>query len=179
MAAANMSTMDRCKRYLRYNLDGQTYKVLGTCCTAEKSDFVKTAIEQGMGKDILAEIEKLYNEDKYIRLNVLIFVTAMCSKSNDITLKQEAYKTFLKICKRPRAMFTFIVHVRDLTDAVGRGWGRSLRRAISQWYNEQPLMELAEKVTREVSYAGWCHLDVLRLGHIKASNDGESILFNF
>ena len=56
-----------------------------------------------------------------------------------------------------------------------RGWGRSVRRAVSKWYNEHHSLEY--QVTKYRNRNGWTHRDVLRKAHVKpASDEVASIL---
>ena len=45
-------------------------------------------------------------------------------------------------------------------------WGRALRKAVADWYNEKGGMALALAVTKYKQRNGWSHKDLLRLSHL-------------
>jgi len=172
MSAPEMEDFDKFKRFLYLCTEGAVYKVLGNSCSKERVPFIAELINERKGKDMLAEVERCHREGNPARRETLFFILAFCAKSSDNELKQQAMKTFLTICKCPRELFMFVNHMKTLSEGT-RGWGRSLKRAVSQWYNQQNPIELVASSTSEVSFCGWTHRDVLRLGHIKGTTDGE------
>ena len=49
-----------------------------------------------------------------------------------------------------------------------RGWGRSLGRAIANWYTAQPVADSAYQAVKYRNRYGWTHRDLLRKVHAKA-----------
>ncbi|XP_060069802.1 RNA-binding protein Ro60-like [Ylistrum balloti] len=178
MASPEMCNFDAFKRFLHLCTDGAVYKVIGNCCTTEKTQFLTELLNDHKGKEILTEVLKCHTERNSVKKDTLLFTVALCAKSTDKDIKQQAYQTFLKICKSPRELFQFLSYQKSLTENT-RGWGRSLKHAVSQWYNQQTPLSLAESVTRQISYCGWTHRDVLRLGHIKGASDATCLIFKY
>ncbi|XP_033729591.1 60 kDa SS-A/Ro ribonucleoprotein-like [Pecten maximus] len=178
MASPEISNFDAFKRFLHLCTDGAVYKVIGNCCTVEKTQFLTELLSDHKGKEVLTEVLKCHTERNSVKKETLLFTVALCAKSTDKDLKQLAYQTFLKICKSPRELFQFLSYQKTLTENT-RGWGRSLKHAVSQWYNQQVPLTLAESVTRQISYCGWTHRDVLRLGHIKGASDATCLIFKY
>ena len=56
-------------------------------------------------------------------------------------------------------------------------WGRALRKAVADWYNEKGGMALALAVTKYKQRNGWSHKDLLRLSHLKPSSEGKCEIF--
>lgn len=57
-----------------------------------------------------------------------------------------------------------------------RGWGRSLRRAVGNWYVSKPAADLAYQLVKYQSRDKWSHRDLLRLSHPKASGELNDLL---
>lgn len=55
-----------------------------------------------------------------------------------------------------------------------RGWGRSLRTAVANWYEAQPPTRLAYQVVKYRNRAGYTHRDLLRLSHPQFVINGAS-----
>lgn len=72
-------------------------------------------------------------------------------------------------------LFTFVQYKTELKQGSGM-WGRALRRAVTDWYNSQDGMSLAQTVTKCKHRAGWSQQDLLRLSHMKPTNDSECLL---
>jgi hypothetical protein len=74
-------------------------------------------------------------------------------KSKDNELKQHANKTFLLLCKTARDLFTFLeFHKKLSSETCNRGYGRSLKRTLTEWYNRQDPMELAVLTMKEFPF---------------------------
>lgn len=74
---------------------------------------------------------------------------------------------------------THILHYVEFVNAL-RGWGRSLKYAVSNWY----LSKTPEQVAFQagVKYRqrdGWSHRDVLRLAHPKTEDKKMNDVFNY
>jgi len=65
-----------------------------------------------------------------------------------------------------------------------RGFGRSLRNAIANWYEQMPVEKLAMQVCKYQSRrveggTPWTHLDALRLGHPIAHDDLHNSIYRY
>jgi len=67
------------------------------------------------------------------------------------------------VCRTGTHLFQFAEDVQAL-----RGWGRSLREAVSNWYLSMPTDKLAYQVVKYQSRNGWSHRDLLRKAHVGA-----------
>lgn len=97
---------------------------------------------------------------------------AACSPS--AVVRSRALEVMPSVCRSSAELFRFLT----LVDA-GRGWGRSLRRAVQTWYSGRPLHELAREATLEVPASGWTHRDVLRLAHVRPQTPSQAGLFRW
>ncbi len=60
-----------------------------------------------------------------------------------------------------------------------RGWGRSLRSAIADWYLSKPAGELARQLFESENLAAWSHRDLLRLSHPRPATAAHNALFQW
>jgi 60 kDa SS-A/Ro ribonucleoprotein len=60
-----------------------------------------------------------------------------------------------------------------------RGWGRSLRSAVAEWYIAQPAEELARQLFEPENQPGWSHRDLLRLSHPRPATPAHNALFQW
>ena len=62
-------------------------------------------------------------------------------------------------------LFEYARYVNEL-----RGWGKGLRKAVSNWYMTKTESALALQSVKYRQREGWAHADLLRLAHIQAHN---------
>jgi 60 kDa SS-A/Ro ribonucleoprotein len=60
-----------------------------------------------------------------------------------------------------------------------RGWGRSLRSAIADWYVTKPAGELARQLFESENLPEWSHRDLLRLSHPRPATPAHNALFQW
>ncbi|XP_071155861.1 RNA-binding protein RO60-like [Mytilus edulis] len=179
-AAVDDKDLKRCCRLLNYYTEGSVYKVLGRTYNKENAACLVHMLEEKRGKEILAEVEKYNDNCTPVQKDMLLFTVALCMKSKDSELKQHANKIFLLLCKTAKELFTFIQFHKKLSgDTNSRGYGRSLRRTLNEWYNRQDPMDLAILVMKESASGGWSHANVLRLAHIKGKSEGTAIILKY
>ncbi|KAJ3204813.1 60 kDa SS-A/Ro ribonucleoprotein, partial [Dinochytrium kinnereticum] len=61
----------------------------------------------------------------------------------------------------------------------GKGWGRSMRKALSEWYNSRSAESLLFIVTKYRTRCGWTHRDVIRLAHVLPKSKAHDLVFRF
>jgi 60 kDa SS-A/Ro ribonucleoprotein len=60
-----------------------------------------------------------------------------------------------------------------------RGWGRSLRTAVADWYQNMPIEQLAYQSVKYVQREGWSNRDALRLTHPKTTDPIRNQLYKW
>ena len=60
-----------------------------------------------------------------------------------------------------------------------RGWGRGLRNAIGNWYEQSDADRLAYQLVKYRQRDGWTHRDLLRLAHPKGASAVHSALYDW
>ena len=71
-------------------------------------------------------------------------------------------------------MFEFV----GIVDGM-RGWGRGLRSAVANWYNDKNPDQLAYQLVKYQQRQGWSHRDVLRLSHAVPKTSQHDKLFGY
>lgn len=75
------------------------------------------------------------------------------------------------VCRIGTHLFQFSETVNGM-----RGWGRSLRGAVGDWYLSKEPRDLAYQLVKYQQRNGWSHRDLLRLSHPKATGPVDSAL---
>jgi len=85
-----------------------------------------------------------------------------------------AYEALPKVCRIGTHLFLFV----SMLDALGK-WNAAAKRGVSAWYTNKTMDKLAVQLLKYQSRNGWAHRDVLRLAHVKPSNEVQSNLFRY
>ncbi|GMU26224.1 MAG: RNA-binding protein [Candidatus Uhrbacteria bacterium] len=93
-----------------------------------------------------------------------IFALAVAAASETAAIRRCALAELNNVCRIGTHLFQFVSEVTAM-----RGWGRSLRAAVANWYTQRTLSDLAYQVTKYQQREGWSHRDLLRLSHPKSS----------
>ncbi|XP_004706709.1 60 kDa SS-A/Ro ribonucleoprotein [Echinops telfairi] len=175
-----VTDMTRLQRFLCFGSEGGTYYIKEQKLGLENAEALMRLIEEGRGCEVIQEIKLFSREGRTAKAEPMLFALAVCSQCSDISTKQAAFKAVSEICRVPTHLFTFIQFKKDLKESMKCGmWGRALRKAVADWYNEKGGMALALAVTKYKQRNGWSHKDLLRLSHLKPSTEGLSIVTKY
>jgi 60 kDa SS-A/Ro ribonucleoprotein len=88
------------------------------------------------------------------------------------------------VARIPTHLFALLGHVTSMSQAAhnSKGWGRGMRRAVSDWYTSKSGRELAMQMTKYKNREGWTHQDVLRMVHVGPTclkDDGARLAMTF
>ena len=164
-------------RFLCYASEGDVYTAREEGrVSMENTETLLSLLEQGRGAEVVEEIKRFAQDGRAVRLDPSFFALALCSQYSELKTRQAAFKAVKEVCRNPAHLFSFIQYKKELKEGMKCGiWGRALRKAVSDWYNEQDAMGLAAAVTKCKQREGWTHQDLLRLSHTKPANEGEFI----
>ncbi|CAF0810672.1 unnamed protein product [Didymodactylos carnosus] len=168
-----IDNMQRLRRFLCLGSEGGTYYIGEKELGIENAKAVLELIKAGRGEEVVAEVKKFSLEGRTSKQNPIMFVLALCAKSDHLPTKQAAYKALADVCRIPTHLFMFLKYAH----ALGQGWGRAQRNAVSAWYTTQNPSKLAMAITKYQNREGYTHRDVLRLSHPKTTNPLLRFLF--
>ena len=162
-------------RFLCYGSEGDTYTPREEFQPRmEQAGALLSLLQQGRGGEVVEEVRRFAGGGHVAGLNPCLFGLALCSQCPELQTRQAAFKALKEVCRESSHLFAFIRYKKELLGGMRCGmWGRALRKAVSDWYNQQDAWRLAAAVTKCKQRAGWSHKDLLRLSHAKASKDSE------
>ncbi|XP_042319447.1 60 kDa SS-A/Ro ribonucleoprotein [Sceloporus undulatus] len=175
-----VTDMNRLCRFLCFGSEGGTYYIKEQKLGIENAEALLRLIEDGKGCEVVQEIKTFSQEGRAVKQEPILLALAICSQCSDAKTKQAAYKAVPEVCRIPTHLFTFIQFKKDLKEGMKCGmWGRALRKAVADWYNEKNDMAIALAVTKYKKRNGWCHKDLLRLSHLKPASEGLAIVTKY
>ncbi|ELT92967.1 hypothetical protein CAPTEDRAFT_150806 [Capitella teleta] len=139
-------------------------------------------------EDLINEIVRYSAVGRLVHPEPVVFALAVCAKTaSNMKLRQAAFDALGDVCMSSTQLFQFLTYCRQLPlsskDEISKdensGWGRAKRRAISLWYNQKSAHQLALAVTKCRGRQGWAHIDLLRLAHVRPTNEGATLVMKY
>ncbi|KAJ3117956.1 60 kDa SS-A/Ro ribonucleoprotein [Phlyctochytrium bullatum] len=201
--------MKQLLRFLILGTRGGTFYVSERRLTFENLHCVVQLLEDGKGSEVVDLVLDVSLGGRAVQQDPGILVLAACMRlTNDPAVKEKAWKAIGKVCRTPTQLFMLVgfttalgsaklrkkfLHVvtpdgEDSNDtssakkqqvACGKGWGRGMRKAISEWYNGMPAEKLLYLATKYRRRGGWTHADLLSLAHVKPKSRGHDLVLRF
>lgn len=155
------------ERFLILGSQGGTYYVGESKLTKQNYDNIVNLIKQDSAK-ALKLVKEISNAGRATSNDPAIFaLVLMFIHGNN---KTDIAEAFPQIVRTGTHLFTFASFIKEL-----RGWGRSVRRAVSNWYNSKSRHNLELQLLKYKSRNGWTHKDILRLNHVIPKEDMKDL----
>jgi hypothetical protein len=103
----------------------------------------------------------------------------------DNACKAQALAAISQVCRIPTHLFMLVQYIRDLSQdkaKPGKGFGKGVRRALTEYYTSRGGLELAVLVTKYKNREGWTHEDLISLLHINPAemkDDGGRLVLGW
>lgn len=169
--------MTRFRRFLMLGSENGTYYASQRKLSVENALAVGRLIAGGRGAEVVAECLAVSVAGRAAKQTPTLFVMAMATRLGDKNTRSSAYAALPAIARTPTMLFEYIGYCKVMGE--GSGWGRGMRRAISEIYLSKTPRSLAYWVTKYRQREGWSHRDILRLAHVKPNTDGHSLVLNY
>jgi hypothetical protein len=103
----------------------------------------------------------------------------------DNSCKAQALGAINQVCRIPTHLFMLVQYIRDLSQdksKPGKGFGKGVRRALTEYYTSRGGLALAVLVTKYKNREGWTHRDLISLLHInpaEMNDDGGRLVLEW
>ena len=155
----------RLDRFLVLGSEGGSYYASERKLTLENAQAVIRCL-QADGARAVARIVEISESGRAPKADPAIFALALATTERaSADARKAALDALPRVCRTGTHLFHFAGYVDGL-----RGWGRGLRRAVTEWYG-MPAEKLAYQAVKYQSRDGWSHRDLLRLSHAKVPAD--------
>jgi hypothetical protein len=105
--------------------------------------------------------------------------------ARDQTCKAQALAAINQVCRIPTHLFMLVQYIRDISQdkaKPGKGFGKGVRRVLTEYYTSRGGLELAVLVTKYKNREGWTHEDLISLLHINPAqmkDDGGRLVLEW
>ncbi len=176
-----LDDMAKLSYFLVLGTEGGTYYAGEKKLTIASAAIVTKLLNDGHGYAVVDKVVEISDAGRAPKNDTALLVIAMCLSCDNTATRSYAADKLPKIARTGTHLFTVVHYVNELR----KGWGRSLRRAIANWYNSKDAKNLALQVckyqsrTQEGSNNTWSHRDVLRLAHVRPVSSAHSSIMKY
>jgi 60 kDa SS-A/Ro ribonucleoprotein len=150
--------------------------------TVQAIDSLQAAIASN-GKDVVDIARKVSVDNISPVADYAIFSLAYAMHIGDLDTRRYAASKFNDIVRTGTHLFTFAIYSQQL----GRGYGRLMRKVISNWYTSKSPNNLAYQTMKYKERGmqvgkerlAYSHRDLLRLSHVKDDNEVRRLIYQY
>ena len=146
-------------RFLILGTEGGSYYATEQDLTKVNVDAVKQCIAED-GVQVVERIREISVSGRAPKNDPALYALALAFTHGDTATKRKVEEVFCDVARIGTHLFNFVVFVDGM-----RGWGRSLRRLVGNWYRTKDDNTLAYQVLKYQSRNSWRHADVLAKCH--------------
>jgi 60 kDa SS-A/Ro ribonucleoprotein len=158
------------RRFLILGTEGGSYYATEYKMTKDAATTVRACLKED-GLRTVNEIVEISQKGRAPRNDPALFALACAISAEDKETRRAAAEALPKVAR----IGTHLYHFVDFAETM-RGWGRTMRWAVSNWYDRNP-EQLALQAVKYRQRDGWSHRDLLRLAHPK--NDAVAPIFDW
>lgn len=158
----------RLDRFLILGSDAPTYYQKAVNLTRENSKCVAACYDEDAARTV-ARIVEISDAGRAPKNDPAIFALAMGAVHKDVKVRTLALNELSKVCRTSTHLFQFVTAAR----ALGRGWGRAMKRAVANWYDSKPVDALAFQVIKYRQREGYTHKRLLQTAHPAGDKSAE------
>lgn len=158
----------RLHRFLILGSEGGSYYASEKTLTIENAKSALDAIAED-GLRVVNTVVEISEQGRAHKNDPALFVLALAAGKGDDQTRAAALAALPKVARIGTHLFTFLNYVQGF-----RGWGRSLRNAVANWYLTKDADQVAYQMAKYRQRNGWTQRDVLRKAHPTPANDQQA-----
>ena len=175
-AGGHVFTVDqwtRLERFLILGTEGGSYYVGQRSLTLDNADSIIETIREDGGR-VVDVVRQISLSGRAPKNDQALFVLALCASFGSDAVKSKALRALPDVARIGTHLFQFISFLKSM-----RGFGRSVKRALGDWYKVKNTSSAALQMTKYRSRHNWSHRDVLRVAHPKTDRTALNDLFSW
>lgn len=149
-------------RFLVLGSDAPTYYQHARDLTRANARCVEDCYDADPAHTV-ARIVAISEEGRAPKDDAAIFALAIGAMHKDVAVRRAALAALPRVCRISTHLFGFV----RAAHALGRDWGRMLKRAVCDWYGARSVDELAWQIIKYRSCEGYDHKRLLETSHAR------------
>lgn len=168
-----ISPWQQFERFLIMGSEGGTYYSSERKLTRDNAVNTIKCIESD-GRRAVDLIVAISDAGRALKNDPALLALAIAASAKDSGTRSYALSVLPRVARIPTHLFHFAEFVQQF-----RGWGRGLRRAIAEWYQQQDVDRLAYGLVKYQQRDGWSNADLLRLSHPKTDDPIRNLVYSW
>lgn len=160
-------------RFLMIGSEGGSYYVGERDVTKQSFTAVKACIADD-GVRVVNRALEYSIAGRAPKNDPAVVALALCAVYGNEATVQAAYAALPKIARTGTWLFLFV----SILDSLGK-WNAAAKRGVAAWYTARDIEKLTVQLLKYQQRNGWAHRDVLRLAHVKPTDEVMSNLFRY
>jgi 60 kDa SS-A/Ro ribonucleoprotein len=160
-----ITPLQKLDRFLIIGTSGGTFYQSEKDITKSKVDDIVALIKKN-GKVVVDRVVEISQAGRAKNNDYALLVMALVFAHGDVATKMYAKDKLNLVARTGTHFFHFVNFANGL-----RGWGRSLKSVVQNWYSQKNTDQLAFQLVKYKQRDGWSHKDVMRMAHVKPGND--------
>lgn len=160
-------------RFLILGAEGPSYYASQAKLVKENCTAAQKCIKED-GVRVVNRVVEISDAGRAPKNDPALFVLALCASYGDEATKTAANAALSKVARTGTHLFHYTQYISDL-----RGWGRGIKKAVANWFNNRKPESLANQVVKYKQRDGWSMRDVLRVSHPKAATPLHNEIFKY
>jgi len=152
----------RLERFVILGSEGGSYYASEKTLTRESAAAVLACCAED-GPRAVSSVVEISDSGRAPKNDAAIFALALAATHDNPSAREAALSALPRVCRTGTHLFQFVSQVDQM-----RGWGRALRRGVSNWYTSKTQADLAFQVCKYQNREGWSHADVLARCHARS-----------
>jgi 60 kDa SS-A/Ro ribonucleoprotein len=149
----------RLHRFLTLGTSSGTYYVREQDLTKQNAAVVLDWAKNRPG-ELVEKLTEVSVQGRAPRNNAALFALAAAAGLGSENGRKQALGALPLVARTGTHLYTWAGYCQQF-----RGWGRGMRRAVSDWYLAKDADQLAYQMVKYRARDGWKHADLLRLAH--------------
>lgn len=154
------------RRFLILGTEGGSYYANERDLTKQNVTSLRSCIKED-GPRAVNEIVEISKSGRAPKNDQALYALAACISLGDNVTKRAAAEALPQVARIGTHLYSFVAYAETM-----RGWGRTMRWAVSNWYSRNP-NQLAYQAIKYRQRDGWSHRDLLRLAHPKHAGNAQ------
>jgi 60 kDa SS-A/Ro ribonucleoprotein len=160
------------ERFLILGSDKPTYYSSAQKLTKNNAENIRTCLKED-GRRTVDLIVAISEQGRAPKNDPALFALAVAASPSFGS--QETAQYALANLNKVARTGTHLMHFTDYLDSM-RGWGRSVKRAVGEWYTSKTPDQLAYSLAKYQSRDGWSTKDLVSLAHVRTTDDVKASL---
>lgn len=169
-----LNEMGRFERFLILGADKNTYYVGKDRLSLENANVVVNLIKAGKGVAVVNLLTQVSLEGRAPKNAPAVFALGLVAALGDAVAQAAAFEALPKVCRTATDMFAFV----EILDKNGK-WNNAAKRGVANWYLSKRNDQIAFQAVKYQQRNGWSHRDVLRLAHVRPTDEQMAELFHW